>query len=162
MISLLTVAWSSVRKREAFSQSFLGLTVFKFPINLLSSFNSVAMKLIAIASLLATAYGQTSYGNNNSSAGSGPGKDGKYTIEAEGIRAKFIPYGASISNLFIKDKHGVERDIVLGFDNATYYSIDKQHPHLGGVPGMFCEFSCSKYPLTSCRPLCKSHKEQHI
>lgn len=63
--------------------------------------------------------------------------DGKYTISAEGIRAKFIPYGASISNLFINDTNGVERDIVLGFDNASYYSVDKLHPHLGGVPGTF-------------------------
>jgi len=62
--------------------------------------------------------------------------DGKYQISAEGIRANFIPYGASISNLFINDTHGVERDIVLGFDNASYYSVDKLHPHLGGVPGM--------------------------
>lgn len=71
--------------------------------------------------------------------GGGPAvqSNGKYLIESEGIRANFIPYGASISNLFIKDVQGVERDIVLGFDNATYYSIDKQHPHLGGVPGRY-------------------------
>jgi hypothetical protein len=66
-----------------------------------------------------------------------PDQDGKYWLQAEGIRASFIPYGASISNLFITDKHGVERDIVLGFDNASYYSVDTMHPHLGGVPGTF-------------------------
>ncbi|GAB7354990.1 hypothetical protein MBLNU459_g5602t1 [Dothideomycetes sp. NU459] len=63
--------------------------------------------------------------------------DGKYQIVAEGIRANFIPYGASISNLFINDTRGVERDIVLGFDNASYYSVDKLHPHLGGIPGRY-------------------------
>ncbi|OJD31295.1 aldose 1-epimerase [Diplodia corticola] len=63
--------------------------------------------------------------------------DGKYEISAEGIRANFIAYGASISNLFINDTNGVERDIVLGFDNASYYGIDKLHPHLGGVPGRY-------------------------
>jgi aldose 1-epimerase len=63
------------------------------------------------------------------------GADGKYTIVADGIRAQFIPYGASITNLFIKDTHGVERDIVLGYDNASYYETDASHPHLGGVPG---------------------------
>lgn len=63
--------------------------------------------------------------------------NGKYQISSEGIRANFIPYGASISNLFINDTQGIERDIVLGFDNASYYSIDKQHPHLGGVPGRY-------------------------
>lgn len=51
-----------------------------------------------------------------------PGPDGKYTLEAEGIRAQFIPYGAGISNMFIKDKNGIERDIVLGWDNASYYT----------------------------------------
>jgi aldose 1-epimerase len=61
--------------------------------------------------------------------------DGKYTLQSRGIRAQFIPYGASISNLFVKDKNGIERDVVLGWDNATYYTLDKSHPHLGGVPG---------------------------
>jgi aldose 1-epimerase len=67
----------------------------------------------------------------------GPDADGKYEISAEGIRANFIPYGASISNLFINDTNGIERDIVLGFDNASHYSVDPFHPHLGGVPGAF-------------------------
>ncbi|KAL5377720.1 hypothetical protein DPSP01_009644 [Paraphaeosphaeria sporulosa] len=67
----------------------------------------------------------------------GPDADGKYEISAEGIRAQFIPYGASISNLFINDTNGIERDIVLGFDNASHYSVDRFHPHLGGVPGRY-------------------------
>lgn len=67
--------------------------------------------------------------------------NGKYAIEAEGIRALFIPYGASITNLFINDTKGVERDIVLGFDNATHYTLDKAHPHYGGVPGMATSYS---------------------
>jgi aldose 1-epimerase len=68
---------------------------------------------------------------------SGPGPDGKYTIRGTNIRANFIPYGASISNLFINDTFGIERDIVGGFDNASYYTIDRQHPHFGGVPGRY-------------------------
>ncbi|KAI0999452.1 hypothetical protein K3495_g8743 [Podosphaera aphanis] len=62
---------------------------------------------------------------------------GKYTIEGYNIRASFINYGASISNLFINDTNGIERDIVGGWDNASYYSIDRQHPHFGGVPGRY-------------------------
>ena len=61
--------------------------------------------------------------------------DGKYTIVSEGIRIQFIPYGASITNLFINDTNGIERDVVLGYDNASYYPRDKSHPHMGGVPG---------------------------
>lgn len=67
----------------------------------------------------------------------GPDANGKYEICGENIRANFIPYGASISNLFINDTSGIERDIVGGFDNATYYTLDRQHPHFGGVPGRY-------------------------
>ncbi|KHJ30190.1 putative aldose 1-epimerase [Erysiphe necator] len=66
-----------------------------------------------------------------------PDQDGKYTIKGTEIRASFVPYGASISNLFITDIHGVERDIIAGWDNASYYTIDRQHPHFGGVPGRY-------------------------
>ena len=76
---------------------------------------------------------------NSSIAGSssGPDANGKYEISGTNIRANFIPYGASISNLFINDTSGMERDIVGGFDNASYYSVDRQHPHFGGVPGRY-------------------------
>jgi aldose 1-epimerase len=65
--------------------------------------------------------------NNGTVAGRalGPDTDGKYMISAPGIRALFIPYGASISNLLINDSRGIESDIVIGFDNASYYSIDR-------------------------------------
>ena len=79
--------------------------------------------------------------------GGGPDSDGKYVISAEGIRANFIPYGASVSNLFINDTHGVERDVVLGFDNATYYTEDLQHPHFGGIPGKFLMLCCGSFRL---------------
>lgn len=50
----------------------------------------------------------------------GPDAAGKYWVYGEGISAAFIPYGASISNLIIKDQYGIDRDIVGGFDNASY------------------------------------------
>ncbi|KAH7161787.1 galactose mutarotase-like domain-containing protein [Dactylonectria macrodidyma] len=67
----------------------------------------------------------------------GPDSDGKYWVSGDGIKAAFIPYGASISNLLINDQYGIERDVVAGFDNASFYSIDKAHPHFGGVPGRY-------------------------
>jgi aldose 1-epimerase len=67
----------------------------------------------------------------------GPDENGLYWIYSEGLTAGFIPYGASISRLLIKDQYGITRDVVGGFDNATYYGIDKQHPHFGGVPGRY-------------------------
>lgn len=72
-----------------------------------------------------------------SSVAAGPDRDGKYWIHGDGLSAAFVPYGASISNLIFKDQHGFERDLVVGFDNASYYSVDKSHPHLGGVPGRY-------------------------
>jgi len=66
-----------------------------------------------------------------------PDAQGRYTIEAEGIRAQFIPYAATLTNLFVKgrfqskckiastdtiiDPTGQELDIVLGYDNTSYY-----------------------------------------
>jgi aldose 1-epimerase len=99
----------------------------------------LSFKLLAALSAFA-ATATASYATTNSTLG--PDENGKYEISAKGIRGLFIPYGASISNLFINDTNGIERDIVLGFDNASHYSVDQFHPHLGGVPGM-----------TSCCPL---------
>jgi aldose 1-epimerase len=67
----------------------------------------------------------TGTAGNTTIAGSsaGPDANGKYVIEGINIRANFITYGASISNLFINDTSGIERDIVGGFDNASYYGI---------------------------------------
>lgn len=86
--------------------------------------------------LVATATAQYSSPPANSSSSLGPDKDGKYEISAEGIRGLFIPYGASVSNLFVKGKDGEERDIVLGFDTALDYE-GEVHPHFGGVPGRY-------------------------
>jgi len=69
---------------------------------------------LALSPLLAL--GQTSNGSSIAGNGSAVMPNGKYQISSEGIRANFIPYGASLSNMFIEDVHGVERDIVLGFD----------------------------------------------
>ncbi|KAL1843654.1 hypothetical protein VTJ49DRAFT_636 [Mycothermus thermophilus] len=74
------------------------------------------------------------YGSSNAK---GPDSNGKYWIYGEGIKAAFIPYGASISDLVVNDKNGVPRDIVMGFDKASSYETDESHPHLGSVPGRY-------------------------
>ena len=56
----------------------------------------------------------------------GPDSDGKYTISSEHLRLQFIPYGAAITNLFIESNSGQELDVVLGWDNATYYHTTKE------------------------------------
>ncbi|KAF2834663.1 aldose 1-epimeras-like protein [Patellaria atrata CBS 101060] len=66
-----------------------------------------------------------------------PDESGRYTLTADGIKAQFIPYGASLTNLFVKDKNGVDRDIVLGYDNTSFYPVDPGHPVLNAVPGRY-------------------------
>ncbi|KAH8786215.1 galactose mutarotase-like domain-containing protein [Hyaloscypha finlandica] len=71
------------------------------------------------------------------SAWAPPGPDGKYTLTAPGITAKFIPYAASITNLVVPDRNGTFRDVILGYDNATFYPVDPNHPDYGAVPGRY-------------------------
>lgn len=60
----------------------------------------------------------------------GPDAAGKYWVYGEGISAAFIPYGAAISNLIVKDQYGIDRDIVGGFDNASYCETSLYCTHL--------------------------------
>lgn len=66
-----------------------------------------------------------------------PDANGKYTIQAEGIKAQFIPYSAAITNLFVSDRSNVTRDIVLGYDTAAEYENDPNHPDYGAIPGRY-------------------------
>ena len=66
-----------------------------------------------------------------------PDESGKYWISSKGLKAGFVPYGASISDLYVNDKYGIRRDVVAGWENATYYTLDKQHPNFGDVPGRY-------------------------
>jgi hypothetical protein len=34
-----------------------------------------------------------------------PDAEGRYTLEAEGIKAQFIPYAATLTNLWVKGMH---------------------------------------------------------
>ncbi|KAL2021861.1 hypothetical protein VTK56DRAFT_6456 [Thermocarpiscus australiensis] len=66
-----------------------------------------------------------------------PGPDGRYTISAPGIKAQFIPYGATMTNLFVKDKNGKDIDVVLGYDDVDYYPKDPSHPVYNAIPGRY-------------------------
>jgi aldose 1-epimerase len=97
------------------------------------------VKLVALGAIfgqLATAQ-YAGKRDSTTSAEPAPDKNGKYWIYGDGIKAAFVPYGASISDFVINDKHGIPRDIVTGFDNATYFGLDRQHGHFGGVPGRY-------------------------
>ncbi|PWN54289.1 galactose mutarotase-like protein [Violaceomyces palustris] len=55
----------------------------------------------------------------------------------DSIRATFVPYGALISQLWVKDRYGNWRDLVLGFDNTTNYATDGIHPNFGPIVGRY-------------------------
>jgi len=63
----------------------------------------------------------------------------KYTLTADGINATFIPYGARLTNLFVKDKSDCYQDIVLGYDNATDYILNNEgaHAYFGPIVGRY-------------------------
>ncbi|KAI9268240.1 galactose mutarotase-like protein [Phascolomyces articulosus] len=62
----------------------------------------------------------------------------RHTIKAKGIEASFIEYGATITNLWVDDKNGVPRDVVLGWDDTTQYNLQPGIPgFLGAVVGRY-------------------------
>ncbi|KAF8761195.1 Aldose 1-epimerase [Rhizoctonia solani] len=63
----------------------------------------------------------------------------EYTIAAPdgSVKAKFIGSGASLSELWVKDKYGRFRDVVLGYDNTTLWQTDPGHPVLNSVVGRY-------------------------
>lgn len=63
----------------------------------------------------------------------------KYNLEAEGIKASFIPYGARLTNLYVKDKNGAWQDIAVGYDSGRRYLLDTEtnHTYFGAVVGRY-------------------------
>ncbi|KAL2132088.1 hypothetical protein VTI74DRAFT_4241 [Chaetomium olivicolor] len=66
-----------------------------------------------------------------------PDEDGRYAISSTNITAQFIPYGATMTNLFVKDKHGKDINVVLGYDDVDYYPKDPDHPVYNAIPGHY-------------------------
>ena len=61
----------------------------------------------------------------------------KYEISNKnGMRAVLTDWGASLVSLFVKDKDGNERDIVLGFDDVNSYINDRSY--YGATVGRNC------------------------
>lgn len=42
----------------------------------------------------------------------------------DSLRLTFMPYGASVKEVYVKDREGAWQDVILGFDNATNYGTD--------------------------------------
>lgn len=59
-----------------------------------------------------------------------------YTLyNSRGASAKVITYGATLTELYVPDRHGKMGDVVLGFDDLPGYL--GQHPYFGGTIGRY-------------------------
>lgn len=97
--------------------------------------------LLAAASLAAaqtTVNGSDNFSNPSFKPFSGDPFQ-KYTLTTDGISASWIPYGARLTNLYVKDCNGTMRDVVVGYDNTTQYLIDSEtnHTYFGAVVGRY-------------------------
>ena len=64
-----------------------------------------------------------------------------YTISADNITAKLIPYGARLTSLLVPDRNGDVQDIVVGFDDPKQYRANDlgDHNYFGPVVGRYGE-----------------------
>jgi aldose 1-epimerase len=62
-----------------------------------------------------------------------------YTIKAENITAKLIPYGARLTSLLVPDRDGNVQDVVVGYDEPKEYLHDSQtnRTFFGAVVGRY-------------------------
>lgn len=62
-----------------------------------------------------------------------------YTISAENITAKLIPYGARLISLLVPDRDGKLQDIAVGYDDPREYVKDTEgkHTYFGAVVGRY-------------------------
>ncbi|CAG8071434.1 unnamed protein product [Penicillium nalgiovense] len=69
-----------------------------------------------------------------STAGSDADHFKSYTIKAENLIAKLIPYGARLTSLLVPDRNGNVQDVVVGYDDLREYLHDSQtNPKFFGV-----------------------------
>jgi len=85
------------------------------------------------------------FGNNGGGGGytgiPGAGLDGsndgtkEYNLYADGVNATFIGYGARLTHMFVHDRQGTPRDIVVGYDSPAEYLAEIKPSYFGAVVG---------------------------
>ena len=88
----------------------------------------------SLALLMAGAAALASAANSSFPAFSGDPFQ-KYTLEAKGIKASWIPYGARLTNMWVPDRNGKMQDIVVGYDDGRGYLT--QRNYFGAVVGRY-------------------------
>lgn len=56
---------------------------------------------------------------------------------AKGLRAEITNFGGRVMSLFVPDKNGILRDVVLGFDNPEEYLPENHRSDFGAVIGRY-------------------------
>ncbi|KAJ7253171.1 galactose mutarotase-like protein [Mycena rebaudengoi] len=85
------------------------------------------------------------------------------------ITAKFVPFGATLTELWVKDKKGGLRDVVPGYDNNSRLLTDPGHPVLNPIVGRYANrikngtFSIpiTKYPQSNGPGVYHTPKNDH-
>jgi aldose 1-epimerase len=64
------------------------------------------------------------------------------TAPDRSISASFISIGATLTELWVPDKNGTMRDVVLGYDDNTLLLTDPQHPYYMSRPPWHLRITC--------------------
>ncbi|WVF73229.1 hypothetical protein IAT40_008048 [Kwoniella sp. CBS 6097] len=59
------------------------------------------------------------------------------TIANDGINATFIGYGARLTHLYVNDKKGSPRDVVVGYDDPMKYANETADNFFGAIVGRY-------------------------
>lgn len=101
--------------------TFLGIRMH------LKSYVTAALYGLPALANAAPSAASSSQPSTTSPPGSGSGDHfHEYTIKAENITAKVIPYGARLTSLIVPDRDGHDQDIVVGYDDPKYYLHDSE------------------------------------
>lgn len=108
--------------------------------------------LLALASFTSVVVGQS--GNSTFE---------EYTIEAEGITAKFIHYGARLTSLLVADRDGNEQDVALGYDDPAQYITDTETNHTYfGQSLYYCSSALLMKDRTHCWTIRESYSKRNF
>lgn len=96
--------------------------------------------LISTAAVVASFVGAALAQNGTSTSSS---EIPEYTLQAENITAKFIPYGARLTSLVVPDRNGDDQDIAVGYDTPEEYVRDTETNHTYfGMPASKACYGC--------------------
>ena len=83
-----------------------------------------------------------------------------------GLRVLLTDYGASVVSIFVKDKDGNERAVILGYDNVKSY--EKEYSYFGATVGRYANmtmrtvFTVAQMVFLSASGLLRSRRQMRL